>query len=131
MKSPGGCRTHHSCEGDLRKWRRGDVRISEDAVVGQLSADHRDFVAGMEPRTFEAIFIDLVRQVLAPGYGKSEVREEIREPGEEAHALHVMVLGLNEKRLDQKPPCTLALVLGAYCDRAQFGEMRPIEMKRA
>src|SRR5882672_326615 len=103
----------------------------KNCEAGHFAADHRDFVAVVEARTLVAILVDLVRKILVRSDGKSHPREELRYPGEQAHASDAMFLSLGEQSLDKPLASSSTLFLGIDRDRANFRQMRAIEMQRA
>ena len=79
-------------------------RLREDRELGEISAYHRDFVATVEPRTRVAIFIDLVRQVLALRDRKSLAGEKVRLAREQANAIYSMALRFGHEISTRRRP---------------------------
>src|SRR6266850_4454669 len=120
----------------LRMYLRHDRQLCRREVAkygetGQFAAHHGDFVAGVELRALNAIFVDLVGQFFALGYPKPESREEIGDASEQADAAHVMVVGFAQQRLHQQSARAVAFELRGDADRAYLGKVRAIKVQRS
>ena len=78
-----------------------------------------------------AIFVDLVRQILALRYREALPREEVRLTSEEANAVDLMTLGFRKQRLYQESAAPQPLRPRSDRDGTNFCEMRSIEMQGA
>ena len=85
----------------------------------------------MKSRTRVAVFVNLVGKILALRHRESLARKEIRLAREQADAVHAMPLRLGQQRFHQTSAAAFALRPGRDCDRANFGEVRAIQMQRA
>src|SRR5882757_8833264 len=81
-----------------------------------FTADHRNLIAVVQPRTFIAVFVDLVGKVLMRRDGKSHARKKIRDSREQTHTSDAMFLSLREQSLDQPLAASSALMSGIDCD---------------
>src|SRR5215831_8767851 len=84
----------------------------------------------MESRTRVAVFVDLIRQVLALSYGEALAPEEVRLAREQANAIDPMPLCLGHQRLHELASTPASLCPGCHRDRANLGQMSPVEMQR-
>src|SRR3977135_672767 len=80
-----------------------------------LPTDHRNFIAVVQPRTFIAVFVDLVGKILMRRDGKSQARKKIRDSREQTHTSDAMFLSLREQSLDQSLAASSALMSGIDC----------------
>src|SRR5579884_1779857 len=85
----------------------------------------------MEARTREAIFVDFVGEAFARGGLKSHAGKEIRNAREKADAGHLVTLGLAQECLHEQAAGAMSFRGRMHRDGTYFGEMRPVEVKRA
>src|SRR5437879_5584691 len=72
-------------------------RWLQDGESRQAAAHHSHFVAAVQLRADAAVFVELVGDVFARDHRESQRREKLRNAREQAHAVHVMFLGLSEQ----------------------------------
>src|SRR5580704_11157265 len=105
-------------------------RLRQDRKPGQLSAHHGNLVAMMTPGAYPAIFMDLVRKVLALCDFKTQTAEELRGASEQTDATDTMFLRFRQQCFDEPPASALALPPGRDRDGANLGEMGTVKMQR-
>src|SRR5436190_24261419 len=76
-------------------WRR------QNGKARHFSTDHWHFIAVMKTRTFVAVFVYLVGQVLVRSNGEPHAREEIRNAREQADAGNTVPFRLCEQSFHQ------------------------------
>ena len=92
---------------------------------------HGYFVAGIEAWAVAAIFVDFVGQRGAVFDAKTEVREELRDAGEEADAGYALMFCFAHERAEKLAACAETFGCGLYDDGADFCEVRAVEVKGA
>jgi hypothetical protein len=113
----------------LYQLRLSDPAWTEHSDLRQGPADHGDLVASVQTRAGLAVFVNLVRQGGAINNTEAEVKEEIRDAGEETDRSNLLLFGLFEEGAEESTACTLAFGFGFDDDRADFGEVRAVEVK--
>src|SRR3984957_6066695 len=83
-------------------------RLRKDGKCWKLSPHHGDFIAAVEPGTYVAILVDLVRKIFASRHLESLARKKFRRPGEQADAIHPMPLHTRTRSLHNSSPSTLS-----------------------
>src|SRR5437868_10183156 len=66
-------------------------RLRQNGELGDLTADHGDFVAALETRTLAAVFINFVGKILAVCEGESHSVKEFRNTSKEADATDTLL----------------------------------------
>src|ERR1700733_353717 len=106
-------------------------RRRENRESGRLPADHRHFVAAIQPWALVTVLVNLIRKILVIGERETHAPKEFRNSREQAHATDLMFLGLRQQRLDQSPSPAPTLALGIDGDGTNLGQVYAIKMKRA
>src|SRR5262249_51117603 len=83
----------------------------------------------MESWTSVAVFIDLVRQILALCNGKALSGEEVRLACKQADAIHLMPLRLAHQRPDQFASAAFALGPRRHRDRTNLSQMGSVKVQ--
>src|SRR5947209_3584967 len=104
----------------LHEFLLGNPRGPQNGYSRQRPANHRHFVASVEPRAGLAILVDLVRQRGAIGNPKAEVEEEVRNTRKQAHGYDALLLRLLQETTQQTPASSLPLGLGLHNDGADL-----------
>jgi hypothetical protein len=107
----------------------GDAGGAEDGDARQGTADHGDFVAGVEAGAGLAVLVDLVGQCGAVDDAEAEVEEEVGDAGEEADGGDLLFFGFGEEGAEEFAAGSLALGFGLDDDGADFGEVRAVEVE--
>ena len=109
-----------------------NIRISETIVPRRKFAhDHGNFVAIGKPGAVDAILVNLVGQILPVGKLETQVGKKTGRSGKQAQASDVMPVRFLYQSFDQQPADTFPFRLRPNGDRADFGEMHPVEVERA
>ena len=109
----------------------GELAGAEDGDAGERTADHGNLVTGVEAGAGLTILVDLVGQRGAVGDAEAEVKEEVRDAGEEADAGDPLVLGFFEQTAEELAAGALALGFRLDDDRADLGKVRAVDVQGA
>ena len=90
---------------ELDQFGLGQQGWAEYGGVGQRPMQHGNFVAGIQARAVAAVFVDLVGQRGAVFNAKTEMREELRDAGEEADAGDALMFCFAHERAEKLPAC--------------------------
>ena len=111
--------------------RFGYLQVAHAAVFGDFAAIHGNLVTRIERRAMHAIFVDLIRQIVAFGQAESHVSKKFRDSREQADASYCVPLRLMEQRFHQLPSCAQAIGGRRYSDGTDFRQMHAVKMQRA
>jgi hypothetical protein len=98
-------------------------------VRGNLTFDHRNFVAIEQLWAAGTVFIDFVGQLLAMRDFEAEVDEKAGRPREQADAGHSVPASLIQQCLRRRAPDAAPFACGRHGDRANLGEVPAVEMQ--
>src|ERR1700685_130751 len=97
----------------------------------KFATHHGYFVASVKARANMAVFVNLVRQILALRGGEAQASEKVWSAREQARAGNAVFFRLCQQRFYQMPATALALLRRRYGDGTDLSQMRAIKMKRA
>lgn len=106
-------------------------RLRKHGKFRKLAAYHGNLIARVEPGTHAAVFVEFVWQVVALRDLETERREKLRASSEQADATHPVPLRFHQQGFDQTSAAAFVLCPGRHGNRANLGQVRTIEMKRA
>src|SRR5260370_9754217 len=90
-----GCSRPQPHQGD------GDLRVARPVLFGDGPADHGDFIAIVQEWAAQAILVNLIGKLLAPGHSEAHMLEKFGNAREQTHAGYAVPSGLIDTRFHQ------------------------------
>ena len=120
----------HSCL-KLYELRLCDPGGAKYGDTREWTANHRNLIAGVEPRARLAILVDLVRKRCPIYNPETEMEEEVRNAGEETDRADALFFRLVQESLQQLSTGPEPLRLRLNNDGSHLCQVRSVQVQRA